>query len=95
MAPIAADVFTSGQSKHCERLKVHIFTFSRTHVYLVTLCVIFGARAELPAQHPHQFLWPGMRSLEDAGGDVVLQGGSIIYISRVRGRRRVERNEGP
>lgn len=32
-------------------------TFSRTHVYLVTLCAIFGARAwATGAQHPHQFL---------------------------------------
>lgn len=60
-------------------------------MYLVTLCVIFGARAELPARSILiSFLWAGMRSQEDADDDVVLHGGSIIYISRVRGRRCVE-----
>lgn len=79
-----------GHGKHTD---IRGLRFSRTHVYLTTLCVIFGARPGYRQITSSSVSLAWMCSRKPARGDAIFHDCSIIQVQWVKGKHHIEQTE--
>lgn len=88
--PHHSDVTTNrGHSKDRDNRS----TFSRTHVYLMTLCVIFGAQPSYRQITSSSVSLAWMCSRKPARDDAILHDCSIIQVQWAKGKHQIEYTE--